>query len=284
MKVPNNFGGLEKKFSGYQNAKIAILPIPFEKTSSWLFGSKNGPKAIITASQNLELYDLETKTEVYRRGIFTAPPIKAESSSAMVKTARQKVKKLLADKKFVVALGGEHSVSLGPVQAHAEYFDNLSVLQLDAHADRRDAYLGDSYNHASIMARVQEITKNVVSVGVRSLDSSELKNINQNNVFYSHQIQDSKNWFGQAVKKLTKNVYLTIDLDVFDPAFVPQTGTPEPGGLNWYQVTGLLKAVAKNKNIVGFDVVELCPGQNKASDFLAAKLIYTLLSYKYYYS
>src|SRR3989338_1664922 len=129
---------------------------------------------MITASQNLELYELETKTEVYRRGIFTASAVRAKNSAAMVKTAKQKVKKLLADKKFVVALGGEHSVSLGPIQAHTEYFDNLSVLQLDAHSDRREAYLGDRLSHASIMARVQEITKNVVSVGIRSLDSSEL--------------------------------------------------------------------------------------------------------------
>jgi agmatinase len=281
MKVPNNFGGLELKYSQYQNSKIVILPIPFDKTSSWLKGSNKGPAAIIKASQNMELYDIETNSEVYKQGIFTEKEIRAKNSVAMINKAKQKIKQLLNDKKFVVCLGGEHSVSLGPIQTFATFFDNLSVLQLDAHTDLRDAYLGNKYNHASVMARVKEITKNIVSVGIRSLDSSELKNIQPDNIFYAHQIKGVGNWIEKVIGKLTENVYITIDLDVFDPAFMPATGTPEPGGLDWYQVTALLKAVAKNKKIVGFDVVELCPKENKAADFLAAKLIYTLLSYRF---
>jgi agmatinase len=179
----------------------------------------------------------------------------------------------------VVALGGEHSISIGVVQAYARCFKNLSILHLDAHADSRDTYEGSRYNHACVIARVREIVQNVVSVGIRSMDASERPNIDRRKVFFAHEIYNSDEWIGKAVKQLSDTVYLTIDLDVFDPAIVPSTGTPEPGGLGWYQVMKLLAAVVRSKRIVGFDVVELCPSDAKASDFLAAKLIYTLLSY-----
>ncbi len=292
-KVPHNFGGLPEEFSNYKNSKIVILPIPFDKTSSWIKGADRGPNAIIEASKNMELYDIETNSEVYKKGIFTLKPLTGAGSKKMVDNAYRQAGKLLDDGKFVVSLGGEHTVSLGPIKAHAEKFNDMSILHLDAHSDRRDSYEGDKLSHACIMARAGEIlgfkdsrvqgskTQNIISVGIRSMDSSELKNIKGQKIFYASEIYKSKSWIKEAVKKLTRNVYVTIDLDVFDSAIMPSTGTPEPGGLNWYHVIDLLESVAVNKNIIGFDVVELCPSQNKAPDFLAAKLIYKLLSLKF---
>lgn len=299
-KVPHNFGGLPEEFSNYKNSGIVVLPIPFDKTSSWIKGADRGPNAIIEASKNMELYDIETNSEIYKRGICTLKAVVSKDSKKMVDKAYSQVRELLQDKKFVISLGGEHTVSLGPIKAHAEKFDDMSILHLDAHSDRRDSYEGDKLSHACVMERAGEVlgfkpacpvgrgsrvqgskTQNIVSVGIRSMDSSELKNIKGQKIFYASGIHKSKNWIKEAVKNLTRNVYVTIDLDVFDSGIMPSTGTPEPGGLNWYQVIDLLEAVSKNKNIVGFDVVELCPSSNKAPDFLAAKLIYKLLSLKF---
>jgi agmatinase len=283
MHTPYNFGGLEKKYSGYKNSKIVILPVPFDKTTTWLKGSDRGPRAVIDASRNMELYDIPTNSEVYKKGIFTDKTIRAQTPEAMVNQVYARTKKLLQDKKFVVTLGGEHSVSVGAIKAHAGRFQNLSVLHLDAHSDRRDSYEGSRLSHASAMARAREMVKNIISVGIRSMDSSELKNIKKDKIFFSEDIASRKDWVGKVVNKLTRNVYATIDLDVFDPGIMPSTGTPEPGGLNWFQVNELLSKVVKAKNIIGFDVVELCPNPyNKAPDFLAAKLVYRLLSYIFF--
>ncbi len=281
-KTPFNFGGLPKEFSNYNKAEIAILPIPFDKTGSWQKGADKGPRAMIDASRNVELYDIETNSEVYKKGIFTDKPIKAGTSALMVKKAYKITSGLLADNKFIVSLGGEHSVSIGVIKAFAEKFKDLSVLHLDAHSDRRDSYEGDKLSHASAMTRAEEFIKNIISVGIRSMDSSELKNIKKERIFYAEYIIKSNNCIKMAANKLSKNVYITIDLDVFDSSIMPSTGTPEPGGLSWYQVVDLLKEVSLNKNIVGFDVVELMPNANKAPDFLAAKQIYKLLSYKFH--
>ena len=274
---PNNFGGLPLKYSTYKNSGIVLLPVPFDKTSSWTKGSAKGPKAIIEASKNMELYDIETGSEVYTKGIHTAKEIVSKTSPEMVSKVYKEVKKVLGDNKFPVVLGGEHTVALGSIKAHAETHDRMSVLHLDAHSDMRDLYEGSKYSHASVMARCKEITEDIVSVGIRSMDSSELKNINKSKTFYASDIRRSKDWIKKATAKLTKNVYITIDLDVFDPSIMPSTGTPEPGGLSWYEVIDLLENISKKKNIIGFDVVELCPSKNVAPDFLAAKLIYKLL-------
>ena len=277
-----NFGGLPPEYSSCKNSDIVILPVPFDKTSSWIKGSAKGPQAIINASGNMELYDIETASEVYKKGIHTSKAVISDNSRDMMDKVRKKVGKLLDDGKFAVVLGGEHTVSSGSVKAHAECFDNMSILHLDAHSDMRDSYEGDKYSHACVMARAKEITGNIVSVGIRSMDSSELKNIDRNKIFYAPDICKSKGWIKKAAGKLSGNVYITIDLDVFDPSIMPSTGTPEPGGLGWYEVIDLLEYVSKNKNIVGFDVVELCPNKNNAApDFLAAKLIYKLLSFKF---
>jgi agmatinase len=277
----NNFGGLSKDFADYKSSSIVILPVPFDKTSTWLKGADKGPQAIIEASKNMELYDIETDSEVYKKGIFTERAITAENCDSMISEVNQKAKSLLKDGKFVVILGGEHSVSIGAIQVYASYFKNISILHLDAHSDMRDEYEENKYSHACVMARAKESTDRIVSVGIRSMDSSELPNINKKNIFYASEIFKTKDWIAKVISKLSENVYITIDLDVFDSGLMPSTGTPEPGGLDWYQVTELLKQVAENKNIVGADVVELCPSQNKAPDFLAAKLVYKLLSYKF---
>ncbi len=281
LSVPYNFSGLTDKFSNYENSKIAVLPIPFDKTSSWITGSNRGPKAIIEASMNMELYDIETDSEVYKNGIFTSNEILSDSSEDMIKSVYNRVMELIKDGKFVVSLGGEHSISFPVIKAHHETYQDISILHLDAHSDMRDEYLGNKYSHACVMARVKEMTDNIVSVGIRSMDSSELDNTIKDNTFFAADIYNSEKWIEKAIDKTGKNVYISLDLDVFDPAVLPSTGTPEPGGLDWYTVTKLLKEVCKNRNLIGFDVVELCPTENKASDFLAAKLIYKLLSYKF---
>ena len=277
-KIPYNFGGLPGKFSDYSTSKIAILPVPFDKTSTWIKGSHMGPEAIINASKNMELYDIETDSEVYRRGIHTLQEIVTNTSSSLISSTCKRVNKLLNDNKFVVTLGGEHTVSLGPIRAHAGFFDDISILHLDAHSDMRRSYEGLKYSHACVMARTKEITDNIVSVGIRSMDSSELPDIDRRRVFYASEIHRRSDWIMEIVSILTENVYITIDLDVFDPSIMPSTGTPEPGGLGWYQIIDLFENVSKKKNVVGFDVVELCPSENRAPDFLASKLIYKLLS------
>jgi agmatinase len=278
-EYPLSFCGLPGGAAAYRRASTVILPIPFDRMSTWMKGADKGPEAILAASHYLELYDIETDSEVYREGIFTAEPIHASSSSVLLRKTDAAAGRYLRDGKLMVTLGGDHSVSIGVIRSYATYYRNLSILHLDAHADSRDSYEGSPYNHACVMARAREVTKNIVSVGIRSMDSSERPAVDSKRMFFAHDIQDSDKWINNVMRLLKDPVYITIDLDVFDPGIMPSTGTPEPGGLGWYQVMKLLAAVSKSKRIVGFDVVELCPCKDKAPDFLAAKLIYTLLSY-----
>ncbi len=280
-KSSPRFCGLPERYADYAQAAAVILPIPFDKTSTWLKGADKGPAAIIEASKYLELYDIETDSEVYIKGIFTARPINTVSSLQLIKKSDAAVSRYLKDNKLVVTLGGDHSVSIGVIKAYANHFKDLSILHLDAHGDSRDSYEGSPYNHACVIARAREYTRNVVSAGIRSIDASERPGMDMKKMFFAHEIHDADKWMDKAVRQLTDTVYITIDMDVFDPGIMPSTGTPEPGGLGWYQVLKLLSAVAKSKRIVGFDIVELCPSKAKAPDFLAAKLIYTLLSYIY---
>jgi len=281
-EILRGFLDVPAEFSTYENSRIVVLPVPFDRTSTWVKGADKGPEAILEASANLEYYDIETNFEIHKKGIYTENEIIAKNSGDLMARVDSKISSLLKDRKFVVTLGGEHSVSIGAIKAHADFFRNLSVLHLDAHSDRRDSYQNNRYSHACVMARVQEMVDKTVSVGVRSMDSSELRKIKKSAVFYAHEIHASDKWTKKAIGKLSKNVYITIDLDVFDTGIMPSTGTPEPGGLGWYQVLGLLKLVSKSRNIVGFDVVELCPSPaNRAPDALAAKLVQKLLSYKF---
>ncbi len=279
-----SFCGLPNRGSDYEGASIVILPVPFDKTSTWMKGADKGPAAIMEASRYLEFYDIETDSEVLKKGIFTAGSVRSGSSAALIRKTSSVVSQYLKDGKLVVTLGGEHSVSIGAIKSYAERYKDLSILHLDAHADSRDFYEGSRYNHACVIARAREFVRNIVSVGIRSMDASERPGIDGKRMFFAHTIHNSDEWIDGAAGLLTGSVYITIDLDVFDPGIMPSTGTPEPGGLDWHQVMKLLSSVAKSKRIVGFDVVELCPSSVKAPDFLAAKLIYTLLSYIYTYA
>ena len=278
----SNFGDLPQKYSTLEHARVVIVPVPYDRTSTWLKGADKGPAAIIEASGNMELYDIETDSEVYKEGIFTDEPVETElSPEDLVRKVEERVLSYIDADKYVVVLGGEHSVSVGSAQAHIERYPDTTVLQLDAHSDLRDRYEGSKYNHACVMARIQELCP-IVQVGIRSMDISEKQSLDKKRVFFAEDIYNRSDWMKDVVSKLSEKVYITIDLDVFDPSIMPSTGTPEPGGLLWYDVLSLLKMVFVSRDVVGFDVVELCPNDiNKAPDFLAAKLIYKLLSYKF---
>lgn len=282
--IKGRYGGLPDPYGSEPFAKIVILPIPFDRTTTYQQGTDQGPEAITQASRNLELYDIETDSEVYLKGIYTAPPLLSQTSEEMLESAYQQVLSFIQKEKFVVTIGGEHSISYAPIRAHSEHYPQLTVLQLDAHADLQDAYENNPWSHASVMARVQELpyVKKIISVGIRSLSKAELKNLNRPDTFFAHELEGDQ-WIDQVLEKISNPVYITFDLDAFDSSLMPSTGTPEPGGLQWNQTMKLLKRVAKEKTIVGFDVVELCPQPNNpAPDYLAAKLIYKLLSYKYH--
>lgn len=280
MTAKKNFADVPKGFEEYENARIVVLPVPYDKTSTWMKGADRGPEAIIDASYNMYLYDIDTNSEVYTKGIHTDDPVSEQSSpEAMTEAVRARVARHLDAGKFVVTLGGEHSVTVGAVQAHAERHSKMSVLQLDAHADLQQEFHGSRYNHACVMARVREMCP-VVQAGIRSLDTVERDAAEPGRIFLAEDIQGRHEWMDQAVSLLTEDVYVTIDLDAFDISIMPATGTPEPGGLLWYEVIALLKKVVARKKIVGFDVVELCPNPcARHCDYLAAKLVYRILSY-----
>lgn len=277
-----NYGGIPKEYCDKNSSPIVVLPVPYDGTSTWIKGADKGPEAILEASANMELYDIETESEVFKQGIYTAPPVKEKKSpERMVAAVKAEVKKYLDAKKFVVTLGGEHSVSVGAIQAYAEKFKDLCVLQFDAHSDMRDSYEGSKFNHACAMARAKEVAP-VIQVGIRSMDVDERPNLDPKKIFYAEIMRQDKSWPDKVLSILSPNVYITIDLDVFDPSIMPSTGTPEPGGLLWYEVLDLLRKVDEKFNIVGFDVVELCPNDvDRAPDFLASKLIYKILSYRF---
>ncbi len=277
-----NFGGLEPEFSAYKTAEIVVLPVPYDGTSTWIKGADKGPEAIIEASANMELYDIETDSEVYLKGIATLEPMLENSSpEAMSEMVEEKVDALLKDKKFPVLLGGEHSVSIGAFRAFAKHYEQFSVLQLDAHSDMRSEYEGSTHNHACVMARAKEVAT-IAQVGIRSSCIDEKENIDPESIFYAYELKESPTWMYDVSELLNDNVYITIDLDVFDPAIMPSTGTPEPDGLTYREVINFLKLINERHNIIGLDIVELCPNDiNKAPDFLASKLIYQILSIKY---
>ncbi len=277
-----NFGGNEV-VCNYTASEIVIVPVPYDETSTWMKGADKGPDAIMEASVNLEFYDLETDSEVHLKGIHTVDAVREKHSpEAVVDAVCSKVSSLLNDNKFPVIVGGNHSVSIGSVKAFSKHFANLSVLQLDAHSDLRPEYEGSGYNHACTMARIREFAP-IVQVGIRSMSREEVPFADKGRIFFAHELYYNKSKYSEAIDKLDENVYITIDLDVFDPSLIPSTGTPEPGGPEYFEIMHFLKDVAGKRKIVGFDVVELCPSvANKAPDFVAAKIIYQLLSYIFY--
>lgn len=279
--LPNVFGGLTEALSSFDSARALIWPIPFERTVSYGTGTKDGPRAIIDASKNMELYDDEFGREICDIGICTLPaePIDVEPVR-MDEILYSRTLQLLEHRKCICALGGEHSISGPIVRAHAQRFPNLSVLQIDAHADLRDTYDGSKFSHAAVMRRICEICP-AVQVGIRSLSLEEAKVIPNlpTTIFYARDIVGRDGWHERVIDALSENVYLTFDVDGLDPSLIPDTGTPEPGGLLWYDTLALLRKVAKAKTIVGMDFVELCSGASSAPAFTIAKTIYKTLGY-----
>ncbi len=283
MKTNSTYAGIPEAYATSEKSKIVLIPVPYDGTSSWKKGADKGPKAFLEASENMELYDIETDSEVYKQGIYLSQPVTESSSpEAMVEAVTEKVKSYLNRNKFVTLFGGEHSISIGAIRAFSRHYENLTVVQIDAHADLRESYEGSKCNHACALYEANQTT-NLIQVGIRSMDQSEKSVMNYDNVFFAHEIESDDYWIEQAVERMTDTVYITIDLDGFDPSLFPATGTPEPGGLFWYETLRFLREVFKEKNVVGFDLVELCPSPALyASDFLAAKLYYKMLSYKYH--
>ncbi|MDE5416963.1 agmatinase [Labilibaculum sp. DW002] len=277
-----NFAGIEDEYCSFEDAATLLQSIPYDGTSTWGKGADKAFPAFLRALENMELYDIETDSEVYKTGVHILPDIKESSSpESMCSMVYQKSNDILKTGKFPTFFGGEHSVSIGIIKAFYERYKNLTVLQLDAHADLRSEYDGSKCNHACALHNASKNT-NLIQVGIRSMDSCELPYLNRDKCFLAEDIHRKMGWMDASLNRMTNHVYVTIDLDVFDPSIMPSTGTPEPGGLDWYTVIAYLRQVFRNKNVVGFDIVELAPQEGqKASDFLTAKLYYKLLSYKF---
>lgn len=282
MKQSKNYAGITDEFAQLETAKVVLIPVPYDGTSTWGKGADKGPEAFLAASENMELYDIETGSEVYEQGIHLTEALTENSSpEAMVDAVHKTTKEYIIRNKFVTLFGGEHSISIGSIRAFNECFDNLTVLHIDAHADLRESYDGTKYNHACAVHEASQTT-NLVQVGIRSIDAIEKTFMDEEKTFFAHDMVNDEYWIDKVVEACTENVFITFDLDVLDPSIMPSTGTPEPGGLLWYETLEFLKQVFKEKNVVGFDIVELCPNiADKSSDFLAAKLYYKMLSYKF---
>ena len=290
LGVKENFLGLEKKYSNYKDSKIVILSAPLEKTVTYGKGTGKAPKEILKASHFVEYYDEEQSREIcFERGICTLDQLSFQKLTVEKSLAKiySEVKNHLNNDKLVVTLGGEHSLSYGAIKAHHEKFPNLSILQIDAHSDLRDSYENSKYSHACVMARVSEFNTKIIQVGVRaqSIEENEFRKQKQIRTFYSREIKMGMygdDWQEIVARNLTENVYVTFDLDGFDPSILPATGTPEPGGLFWDETMYLLKIIGLDKNIVGFDVTELAPSKaHPASNYTAAKLVYKILNYAF---
>jgi agmatinase len=278
------FGGLEAGSPDFNKSKILLQSIPYDGTSTWGKGADKGFESFIEATENMELYDIETDSEVYQKGIYVIDPICEKSSPEAVFNAVYKsTRDLLNVDKFLTFFGGEHSISIGVIKAYYEKYPDISILHLDAHADLRAEYLGTPYNHACALHDASRNT-NLVQIGIRSMDSCEKKYLNKDKCFFAEDIYGRDDWMQKAIDLLGEKVYITFDLDAFDPSIMPATGTPEPGGLLWNPTIKFLKKVFQQRNVLGFDLVELAPEEaHKASNFLAAKLYYKMLSYKFKY-
>lgn len=282
---PNNFGGLPPDLSRLDGSRFVVLPLPFEATTSYGKGTKLGPRAIIEASRNMELYDEETGLEPCGAGIHTTEDLLFHDAAprAMVETVKAAVGHYLALGKFVIALGGEHSLSYPCFAAHKEAHGELGVVQIDAHADLRDEYEGTPFNHACVMRRIVAESAGAAQVGIRSLSREEADFLVAHGgwpVLWARECQGGDEWMDRAIAALPPKVYLTVDVDGFDPSLVPCTGTPEPGGLAWYPVLRFLRRLCRERRVVGMDVMELAPDRlHFAADFLAARLVYKVLGY-----
>ncbi|ADV49134.1 agmatinase [Cellulophaga sp. E16_2] len=282
MTTTNNYAGIPDKYAQLETAKVVLIPVPYDGTSTWRKGADKGPEAFLKASENMEIYDIETDTEVYQQGIYLADAVTENSSpEAMVEAVHAVTKDYIKRNKFVTLFGGEHSISIGTIRAFNECFNNLTVLHIDAHADLRESYDGSKCNHACAVHEASQTT-NLIQVGIRSMDAIEKTFMDEEKTFFAHDMVNDEYWMDTVIELMTENVLITFDLDALDPSILSSTGTPEPGGLFWYETLEFLKRVFAEKNVVGFDIVELCPNEvDKTSDFLAAKLYYKMLSYKF---
>ena len=284
----STFLQLPPEFYDQETARFHIIPIPYEGTVCFLHGTAAGPAAILGVSDQMEHFDEEVMKEIYLDGIATHPPIPAaETPEKEMQRIYETVKRqnFFAKNRFPIFLGGEHSISSPIVRAAAEKYDNLSVLQFDAHADLRQAFTGGTWSHASVMRRIEEITPSFVQVGIRSFSAEEFQECPNRikKIMTPKMVEDEFRFtLDRILFSLDETVYITIDMDVFDPAFAPGVGTPEPGGLNWRQITSILREVIRQKNVIGADVVETAPlgSSNIATEFLAARLVGKLIAYK----
>lgn len=282
MKKNQTFAGIPEEFAQLEKSRVVLIPVPYDGTSTWGKGADRGPEAFLEAAENMELYDIETDSQPYREGIYLAPAITEDASpKALVEEVHNQVKTYIKRNKFVTLIGGEHSLSIGSIRAFNECFDNLTVLQIDAHADLRKEYQGTPFNHACAMHEASQTT-NLIQVGIRSMDALERTYMDEEKTFFAHELATDEFWMDRAIDLMTENVFITFDLDGLDPSIMPSTGTPEPGGLFWYETLEFLRRVFEEKEVVGFDLVELCPNPgDRSSDFLAAKLYYKMLCYKF---
>jgi N1-aminopropylagmatine ureohydrolase len=269
----------------FDQARVVILPIPLDRTTSYVPGTRNGPHEILVASSHMELWDEETETDIHDIGICTLPEMDFPYASMdeVVASIRRLATEIVSRDKFLLSLGGEHSITGPLVAAVASKHSGLSVLQIDAHADLRDSFMGTPHNHACAMRRVLEYAR-ATQVGIRSLSPEEAAAVPTlpTEIFYDFNMRQHDDWIDRVVDSLSETVYITIDVDGFDPAIMPATGTPEPGGLGWYEGLALLRRVVEERNVVGCDIVELAPmGGHVAPNFLCAKLLYKILSYKF---
>jgi agmatinase len=279
------FGGTTPTTTTFADARVVILPIPLDRTTSYVPGTRNGPHEILVASSHMELWDEETQTDVHGVGIYTMPEM--EFPFAAIDDVMAEINRVAAELvsrgKFPFVLGGEHSITAPIVKAVAEKHPGLSVLQIDAHADLRDTYMGTPNNHACAMRRVLDYAT-TTQVGIRSLSPEEAAAIPslKTKIFYDFNMREDPKWIDRVVDSLGENVYITIDCDGLDPAIMPSVGTPEPGGLSWYETLRLLRRVIESRKVVGCDLVELAPlAGNIAPNFLCAKLVYKILSYRF---
>ena len=288
--IKKNFLAIDEKYSNYNDSLITVLPVPFEQTTSYGKGTSNGPKAILEASHYVEFFDEELDRELcFEKGkgicALYPPEFKNRKGRKALDLIYRNVKQLIDDKKFVVTLGGEHSISTAPIRAHFDSFKDLSILHFDAHSDLRQEYEGSKYSHASFAARVAEFTTSITQVGIRAQCKAEYDFIKEKNIntFFAFEIRNGvygNDWQVKVIDTLKENVYITFDVDYFDPSIIPSTGTPEPNGFFWDETMKLLKMLGEKKKVVGFDIVELSPRKDfPYPDFMTAKLVYKMLNY-----
>ncbi len=277
------FGGIDEHYGDLSSAAVLLQSVPYDGTSTWGKGADKGFEAFIEASVNLELYDIETGSEVYRRGIHIPSPISGYDTPEKMYTAvKKRAEEMLKMDKFCTFFGGEHSISIGIIEAFRHRYQDLTVVQLDAHADLRPEYDGTPYNHACAM-HLASLSTNLIQVGIRSMDESERKWMNPEKTYFGSALHKDDHWMEKSVSQMTDNIYISLDLDVLDPSIMPATGTPEPGGMGWYEILSYLRMIFRCRNVVGFDIVELAPIPGlHHPQFTVAKLYYKMLSYKYY--